>query len=134
MAAALSDEQGSLAAHPGRIYLVRRVDHLADADSRSAMRNFLLTSLVVLAVCACSGGGGGSGDGASAAQVPSSAPPPLENTALGNLASSMAPGTWAQLNVPTQDAVLGVGNVTGSMLPYCNSMPWNPFSKVIEIV
>jgi len=62
------------------------------------------------------------------------APPPLVNTELGNLARSMKPGTWAQLNPTNQDAVLGVGNVSGTMINFCNSMPWNPFSKVIEIV
>jgi hypothetical protein len=46
----------------------------------------------------------------------------------------MAPGTWAQLNAANQDAVLGVGNVSGTMIHFCNTMPWNPFSKVIEIV
>ena len=104
------------------------------------MRNSLLTSLAVLAVCACGGGGGASGDGTPAAQAPlptptpSAAPPPLGNTALGNLARSMAPGTWAQLTAANQDAVLGVGNVSGTMIHFCNSMPWNPFSKVIEII
>ena len=103
------------------------------------MRNFLLTSLMVLAVCACGGGSGGSGDGIPAAQAPSpapttNAPPPLANTALGNLAGSMAPGTWAQLNVSNQDSILGVGNVSGTMIHFCNTMPWNPHSKVIEIV
>ena len=63
-------------------------------------------------------------------------PPPLANTALGNLAATMAPGTWAQLNVSAsnQNSILGVGNVSGTMIHFCNSMPWNPFSKVIEIV
>jgi hypothetical protein len=46
----------------------------------------------------------------------------------------MAPGTWAQLTVSNQNAVLGVGNVSGSAIGYCNSMPWNPQSKVIEII
>jgi hypothetical protein len=46
----------------------------------------------------------------------------------------MAPGTWAQLMASNQDAVLGVGNVSGSVLGYSNTMPWNPFSKVIEIM
>src|ERR1044071_4629063 len=106
--------------------------------SRSSMRNFLLASLAVLAVCACGGGSGGSGDGTPAPQSPSptptTAPPPLANTALGNLAGSMAPGTWAQLNVSNQDSILGVGDVSGTMIHFCNTMPWNPFSKVIEIV
>jgi hypothetical protein len=46
----------------------------------------------------------------------------------------MAPGTWAQLNVSNQNAILGVGGVSGTMLHFCNSMPWNPQSKVIEII
>ena len=46
----------------------------------------------------------------------------------------MAPGTWAQLSVPNQNSILGVGNVSGTMLHFCNSMPWNPQSKVIEII
>ena len=46
----------------------------------------------------------------------------------------MAPGTWAQLNVPNQNAILGVGSVSGTMIHYCNTMPWNPQTKVIEIV
>ena len=46
----------------------------------------------------------------------------------------MAPGTWVKLAVPNQDSILGVGNVSGTMIHYSNSMPWNPFSKVIEII
>jgi hypothetical protein len=46
----------------------------------------------------------------------------------------MAAGTWAQLTVPNQNAVLSDIGVSGSMIGYVNSMPWNPFSKVIEIV
>ena len=47
----------------------------------------------------------------------------------------MAPGTWAQLTtVSNQDAVLGAGGVSGSAIGFSNSMPWNPFSKVIEIM
>src|SRR5262245_16710119 len=53
---------------------------------------------------------------------------------LSSVASSMAPGSWAQIAVPNQNELLGVGNITGSMLPYCNSMPWNPKSKMIEII
>jgi len=78
-------------------------------------------------------------DGTPVAQAPPptptpSAPSPLANTALGDLASSMLPGTWARLDVSNQDAILGVGSVSGTMLHFSNSMPWNPFSKVIEIV
>jgi hypothetical protein len=46
----------------------------------------------------------------------------------------MSPGTWAQLSVSNQNSVLGVGSVSGTMIHYCNSMPWNPLSKVIEII
>lgn len=55
-------------------------------------------------------------------------------TALGMLAASMAPGTWKKLDAGAQDAMLGVGPTSGSVLHYCNSMPWNPFRKCIEIV
>jgi hypothetical protein len=53
---------------------------------------------------------------------------------LAQLASTMAVGTWARLDVPGQNAILGVGSISGTMLHYCNSMPWNPVSKVIEII
>ena len=57
-------------------------------------------------------------------------PPPTPGTpALGPLAASMAPGTWAQLTVSNQNAVLGVGPSSGTMLPYCNEMPWNPIQQ-----
>jgi hypothetical protein len=46
----------------------------------------------------------------------------------------MAPGTWVQLNPSNQDVVLGVGDVSGTMIHFCNTMPWNPFTKVIEII
>ena len=68
------------------------------------------------------------------APPPPPVPSPLAGTALGTLANSMAAGTWAQLNVPNQDAILGVGSVSGTMIHFSNSMPFNPFSKVIEIV
>ena len=54
--------------------------------------------------------------------------------ALGPLAASMAPGTWAQLTVSNQNAVLADTGASGTPLHYCNSMPWNPVSKCIEIV
>jgi len=46
----------------------------------------------------------------------------------------MAPGTWARLTVSNQNTILGVGGVAGTMIPYSNSMPWNPLTKVIEII
>jgi hypothetical protein len=65
---------------------------------------------------------------------PPPVPDPVANTALGNLAASMAVGSWAQLTVSNQNAILGVGSVSGTMLHFCNTMPWNPHSKVIEII
>jgi hypothetical protein len=55
-------------------------------------------------------------------------------SALQTLASGMSPGSWAQLTVPNQNAILGVGDHDGSMLPFSNAMPWNPRSHVIEIL
>lgn len=55
-------------------------------------------------------------------------------SALAQLASSMAPGTWARLEAAGQNAALGVGSISGTMLHYCNTMPWNPASGVIEIM
>lgn len=56
------------------------------------------------------------------------------DSALSKLAASMQAGTWARLDAPGQNAALGVGSVSGTMLHYCNSMPWNPVTKVIEII
>lgn len=55
-------------------------------------------------------------------------------SALSVAAASMAPGTWLQFTVSNQNALLGAGNVNGTMLPYCNAMPWNPVAKRIEIL
>jgi len=49
-------------------------------------------------------------------------------------AAQMAPGTWVKVNTINQDAALGVGPTSGSMIHYCNQMPWNPVRKSIEIV
>ena len=46
----------------------------------------------------------------------------------------MPAGTWARIKVPNQNEILGVGNVSGTMLHYSNSMPWNTVTKVIEIL
>ena len=46
----------------------------------------------------------------------------------------MQAGTWARLAVGNQDPALGVGSISGTMIHYCNSMPWNPMSKAIEIL
>jgi hypothetical protein len=57
-----------------------------------------------------------------------------QGSALSALAASMAPGTWAQLSVSNQNALLGVGSISGTMVHYCNKMPWNPKSRKIEIL
>ena len=127
------------------------------------MKILLLVPTLALALASC-GGGGESAEGSSTpTQTPTPSPtptptpsptptptpsptptptpsptiptpPPLSGTALGTLANSMAPGTWSQLNVPNQNAILGVGSISGTMLHFCNTMPWNPHSKVIEII
>jgi hypothetical protein len=60
------------------------------------------------------------------------APQPSE---LEQQAAAMGVGTWAQLTgVSNQDSALGVGAVTGSMLPFVNTMPWNPVDRCVEII
>lgn len=60
---------------------------------------------------------------------------PAGTSALGALAASMAPGTWAQLTGTNQNAVIGsqLGN-SGSLINYSSYFPWNPVAKRIEIV
>lgn len=67
-------------------------------------------------------------------QCPRTAPAPSSQTAMGALAASMSAGSWAQLTVSTQNSVLGVGPTSGSVLHYCNSMPWDPIAKSIVII
>jgi len=55
-------------------------------------------------------------------------------SSLAQLAASMSAGSWARLSAANQNAVLGVGSVSGSMIHYCNAMPWNPLARQIEIV
>ena len=62
-------------------------------------------------------------------------------SALAALAASMSANTWAQLVVPNQNAATlteGLGSVpsgsSGSVLPYSNSVPYNPFSRRIEFI
>ena len=56
------------------------------------------------------------------------------SSVLSTVAAAMAPGTWAQFSARNQNTVLGVGDITGSMLPYTNAMPWNPRRRCIEIL
>lgn len=56
------------------------------------------------------------------------------SSTLEIVAASMASGSWAQFSVANQNSLLGVGPTSGSMIHYCNSMPWNPVSKAIEVL
>jgi hypothetical protein len=53
---------------------------------------------------------------------------------LATLAASMAAGSWTRLNAVNQNGSLGAGSISASMIHYCNSMPWNPVSKAIEVL
>jgi hypothetical protein len=59
---------------------------------------------------------------------------PTTSSTLSVLAASMPAGTWSQISVSNQNAMVGVGTQSGSMIHYCNSMPWNPISKAIEVL
>lgn len=56
------------------------------------------------------------------------------SSVLSTIVAAMAPGSWSQLNVGNQSAILGVGDSTRSMLPYTNAMPWNHRKRRIEIL
>jgi len=58
----------------------------------------------------------------------------LNASVLSTTAAGMQPGTWAQIAASNQNPALGVGSISGTMIHFCNSMPWNPVSKVIEII
>src|SRR5262245_33418699 len=106
----------------------------SNADSvnrRSALLGTLFGWAALAAACGGSGGDAASPQDEDATPSPPAAPP---GATLGELAAAMSPGTWAKLDVGNQDPVLGVGSISGTMLHYCNSMPWNPLSKAIEIV
>jgi hypothetical protein len=51
---------------------------------------------------------------------------------LATLAVAMPAGTWVSLSATNQNAVLGVGPTSGSMIHYSNKAAWNPVSKKIE--
>src|SRR5690242_2535809 len=80
--------------------------------------------------------GGNSASSSCPVSAPAPAPAPAPgNSALQSLAASMAPGTWAKLTPANdQNAFLGVGSVSGSMIQYCNDMPWNPVTRAVEII
>jgi hypothetical protein len=56
------------------------------------------------------------------------------STNLATTAAAMSPGTWASMPASNQNAILGVGDVSGSTLQYAMSCAWNPQNKMIEIV
>jgi hypothetical protein len=56
------------------------------------------------------------------------------NSALAVAARAMTAGTWSALSPANMSSVLGVGDHTGNMIPYCNAASWNPVLKCIEIL
>ena len=50
-------------------------------------------------------------------------------SALSQLALSLSPGEWGELVVSNQDAVIGRGPTSGSMIHYGNGVAWNPISN-----
>lgn len=61
--------------------------------------------------------------------------PPVANSALSTLASSMSAGTWAELTtngVSTLGTTGSQGGVGGNMIPYSNQAVWNPVTKCIS--
>jgi len=60
---------------------------------------------------------------------------PPGDSALDILAASMSANTWAELTTVTGQtaAISGNGN-SGSAIVFCNSFPWNPIEKRIEIL
>lgn len=47
----------------------------------------------------------------------------------------MSAGAWLQFTTASnQNSVLGVGTDSGSVTYYCNTMPWNPVDKCIEVI
>jgi hypothetical protein len=65
--------------------------------------------------------------------APSPSPPPSSGT-LAQVAANMAPGSWAQLSAPANFNLFAQGSITGNILPYANSMPWDPINKKIHIL
>lgn len=57
-------------------------------------------------------------------------------TAMGDLATSMEPGTWAELstlNISTALVDLATGGV-GHILPYAEGMRWDPITKKVYLI
>ena len=61
---------------------------------------------------------------------------PIVDSALSQLVTGMAPGTWRQLtNATGQNSVLGnQPGASGSLIHYANSAAWNSLSQSIEII
>ena len=51
------------------------------------------------------------------------------SSVLSTIVAAMAPGIWAQLSPGTSPLFSVSVRSTGSMLPYCNAMPWNRVSR-----
>lgn len=59
---------------------------------------------------------------------------PTGVSALADLAASLSAGSWGQLTVANQSAILGVGVTNGSMLPQTADGNWCPQTRTIELV
>lgn len=71
------------------------------------------------------------------AEPPPPPPPPIGgDSSLADLAESLSPGEWGQLNSVTgQDATIGSqSGSSGSAITFGNSQPWNPHNQSIEIM
>src|SRR5262245_50648621 len=56
------------------------------------------------------------------------------DAALGRVAASMRPGTWARVPQTNIDAVLGRGAHAANQLPYANAAAWDPVRQVLRFV
>jgi hypothetical protein len=60
--------------------------------------------------------------------------PAPQPSALELAAAALPVGAWVQMSPSNQNSVLGNGPASGSTISYCNTMPWNPINKSIEII
>jgi len=80
-----------------------------------------LLGVLLLAACGSEGGGPDA--------APADARVPTGDSALARLASSMEPGSWAELATDGIDqAFLATGGSSGFILGYAESMRWDPVS------
>jgi hypothetical protein len=71
--------------------------------------------------------------------APPPAPPIGDNNLLANTAAAMSVGTWQQISVSNQVTILGLASNPippgggGQSAQFCNLMPWNHFTKSIDM-